>query len=676
MSEATKPNYKQTLNLPRTDFPMKANLTQNEPASLKRWNERWLYDEVIAARANDPVFGFHDGPPYANGTIHLGHLLNKVLKDIVVRSRHIMGMQCRYVPGWDCHGLPIEHKVVTDLIESRKIDKLNTLTEDQRRVAIRRECAKYAEKYVKLQAAQMQRLLTLADYDHPYLTMQPEYERGVLEVLASLVEQGLVYRALKPVHWSIANQTALAEAELEYEDRVDFSVYVDFEAADRAAVAKAFGVEELDQTPTFMIWTTTPWTLPANLAIAVHPKHRYALVLVDGNVCVIARELMDKVFKAAKAENIEVLGECDGAALVGLGYRHPFCDDSRLGEPRRLVAADYVTLEDGTGLVHTAPGHGVEDYQSGQREGLPVYCPVKGDGTYDETVPDWLRGMSIWDANPRIVEHLRTSGHLFFDHTFTHSYPHDWRSKTPVIFRCTEQWFVAVDQPTKHNGKTLRGMSLEAADAQVKFTPEWGRNRMIGMLESRPDWCISRQRAWGISIPAFQSSDGSTFLTAASARAVAAAFGKRGSDAWFTETPAQLLADYDPAADPTAPRGLDVSKLTKMYDILDVWFESGSSWNSVMRQRGLGYPADLYCEGSDQHRGWFQASLLPSLGVTGQPPFRGLVTPREGSRAMAPMSAAGGSARWRMRTTSRRTWATSRSRGKATARCATPCGSC
>jgi isoleucyl-tRNA synthetase len=606
---------------------MRAGLAEHEPTSLARWNEMRLYEKVLAARGQAEPFVFHDGPPYANGLIHVGHLLNKVLKDFVVRSRNMSGRRCPFVPGWDCHGLPIEHKVMTDLVESGQAEKLNALTDDERRMAVRGECRKYADKYRKLQAAQLRRLLTLADYGHPYLTLTPDYEKAVLEVFADLVEQGLVYRALKSVHWSIENQTALAEAELEYYDKEDVAVFVDFEAADREAVARAFGVE-LDRTPSLMIWTTTPWTLPANLAIAIHERFRYALVNVDGNVTVIAAELVDTVTRAAKSDSVQVLAETDGTALVGLTYRHPFCDRTS-----PIVHADYVTLEDGTGLVHTAPGHGEEDHLTALREGFDVYCPVRADGTFDDTVPDWLRGMSIWKANKEVVDRLRASGHLFLAHAFSHSYPHDWRSKTPVIFRATEQWFIGVDRSTKYAGRTLRQLALEACQSQMGFIPEWGRNRLRGMLESRPDWCISRQRAWGLPIPAFELPNGEILLTAASVRAVADVFAARGSDAWFTEPPEALLAEYDPAGDPDAPESLGgssfeprTSGLRKMYDIFDVWFESGSSWHAAVRQRGLGFPVDLYLEGSDQHRGWFQLSLLPSLGVTGQSPFRAVLT--------------------------------------------------
>lgn len=656
MSEATrqskseKAGWRHTLNLPRTPFPMKANLLQNEPASIARWDRIGLYDLIRqeAGKKAHGRFTFHDGPPYANASIHLGHLTNKCLKDFVVRSRTMMGYDCPFVPGWDCHGLPIEHRVMTELVEGGKIEKLNALEEDARRIAIRRECQQYAARFHKLHTEQFRRLMTLADYEHPYLTMQPAYEAATLEVLAGLLEQRLVYRALKSVHWSISNETALAEAELEYYDREDISVYVDFEAADAAATYRAFGLEGDDRPdvcPSFMIWTTTPWTLPANLAIAVHPRVTYALVRVDGNVTVMAEGLVEAVTKAAGAEDVSVLATASGERLVGLRYRHPLRDapprpahdpSADVSRCYAIVEADYVTLEDGTGLVHTAPGHGHEDYLTGVRVGLPIYSPVGPDGRYDSTVPEWLVGKLVWDANAEIVEHLRRSGHLFHDHTFTHSYPHDWRGKTPVIFRATEQWFVSVDGP-KASGPSLRHMALEAVSEEnpgaVRFVPEWGRNRMRGMLEARPDWCISRQRAWGLPIPAFFSDEGEVLMTAASVRAVAEVVRQKGSDAWFTLEAKDLLASYDLKADRDAParlRAMDparaIGSLRKGRDIFDVWFESGSSWHAVMEARGFEIPVDLYLEGSDQHRGWFQLSLLPALGVRGRPPFRTVLT--------------------------------------------------
>ncbi len=621
MSDAPAPKkrkWKDTLHLPKTEFAMRAGLAANEPNSVARWAEINLAEQLREARSASEPFVFHDGPPFANGNLHLGHLLNKVLKDFVVRSRLMQGHQVTFVPGWDCHGLPIEHKVMTNLVEAGRGEALAAMGEGERRLLVRNECQAFAKKFVEIQSGQMARLLTHAEYDAPYLTMDPSYEKVVLEGFADLVDQGLVTRRRKPVHWSIANETALAEAELEYQDREDLSVYVDFVACDADAVAAAFQCE-LEQKPSFTIWTTTPWTLPANLAIAVHERFRYALCQMDGNLAILASDLAAKVAEKAGV-SCEILAECDGSALVGLTYEHPFCD--RQG---RVVTADYVTLEDGTGLVHTAPGHGAEDYQTGLREGLDAYCPVLGDGTYDDTVPQWLVGMSIWDANEKVTEHLREQGHLLLAERFMHSYPHDWRSKTPVIFRATEQWFVGVDEPTKRDEKSLRQLALDSIDG-IQFFPEWGRNRFRGMLESRPDWCLSRQRAWGLPIPAFRDANGAVLMTGASVRAVSAVFGEKGSDAWFACTPEELLSGWDLSSDPEAPADLDVGTLEKTYDIFDVWMESGSSWNAVMRARGIGYPIDLYLEGSDQHRGWFQLSLLPALGVTGVAPYKAILT--------------------------------------------------
>lgn len=666
-SKAEKNRFKDTLNLPRTGFPMRAGLVQNEPKTIERWNKSGIYRALRERQHPKGRWVFHDGPPYANGSIHLGHMLNKSLKDFVVRSRSMMGFDVPFVPGWDTHGLPIEHKVMQALEAKGKLAKIAELPDDKRRMVIRRECEQHARSYHKTMTQEMQRLLTLADYEHPYLTLQPEYEGATLEVFATLVERGLVYRQLKAVHWSAANQTALADAELEYEDREDISVFVDFEAADPAAVYEAFGLHAAsdddddddeaegvapDQRPCFMIWTTTPWTLPANLGIAVNPKFTYTLAKVDGNYTVLAEELLEKVTKAGKAEAVRVIAKTTGDKLLGLRYHHPFITPGpdfsaqpdaamRGSDPAniyKIVAADYVTLEDGTGLVHTAPGHGSEDYLTGLREKLPIYCPVRGDGTYDDSVPDWLKGKNIWAANTEIVEALRNSGHLFHDNKFMHSYPHDWRSKTPVIFRATEQWFIGVDEGYAVGNQpsaTLRERAFAATDAasrdSVNFVPEWGRNRMRGMLESRPDWCISRQRSWGLPIPAFYTAAGDCVLTAASVRAIAKAFREEGSDSWFEKDAAHLLRHYDPASDsalPEALRSLDKASLIKGYDIFDVWFEAGSSWNSVLRERSEGkdFPAELYLEGSDQHRGWFQLSMLPALGVMGKPPFKTLLT--------------------------------------------------
>jgi len=638
MTDATdKPNYKKTINRPQTDFPMKANLVQNEPASMKRWDKLDVYDKLQELREDEEPFVFHDGPPYANGSIHLGHLLNKCLKDFVVRSQSMLGKHCPFTPGWDCHGLPIEHRVMQELGEAAK---------DMDPVKIRQKCKNYAEKHVKIQKAQMQRLLTLADYDDPYLTMLPRYEAGAVELFAEMIEKGLVYRALKPVHWSIENQTALAEAELEYHEREDTSVYVKFDLAD--ALIPGLGRTSL------LIWTTTPWTLPANLAVAVSERAEYGVYPAgDDEYVIVACDLAAKVLPLGgvePSEPVEVMsGEELRDRLTDIGYSHPFAKDLRY---RPVVTADYVTLEDGTGLVHTAPGHGIEDYQTGIRERLDIYCPVQADGTFDTTVAGWLKGKSIWDANGEICDWLAEQGHLFHREQFPHSYPHDWRGKQPVIFRATEQWFVSVDKPmekmqtllqrlTLQDGsESLREAALEVTEKEVDFIPEWGRNRMRGMLEGRPDWCVSRQRSWGLPIPAFFNEKGQPLMTPESVRAVGKVFAEKGSDAWYYMSPQQLLEHYDESFDPEAPEWGEplkhlIPELRKGEDTFDVWFESGSSWNSVLRrgwtekqarQHKHAVPADLYLEGSDQHRGWFQHSLLPALAETGHAPFKAVLT--------------------------------------------------
>jgi isoleucyl-tRNA synthetase len=614
-----KDRYRDTLQLPKTSFSMRAGLLTKEPELQARWAGMGLYERLQSLPHPHGPFVFHDGPPYANGTIHMGHLLNKILKDLVVRSRAMAGHELRFVPGWDCHGLPIEHKVMKELGESAAA--LDTME-------IRERCREYALHYQKLQAEQMIRLGTMAEYDAPYLTMEPAYEGAVLEVFAALVGHGLVYRDLKPVHWSIENRTALADAELEYYDRDDLSVFVLFDLVDPSHLPASLNAPA-GEPVSLMIWTTTPWTLPANMAVAVGPTADYALARIEQAGARRNVILADFLRPSLVEGGGELIGRCSGADLAGAGlrYRHPLADRSC-----PVVTAGYVTLEDGTGLVHTAPGHGIEDYETGLREGLDIYCPVREDGTFDDTAPPWLRGKDVWAANPLVVEHLRASGHLFRSEKYRHSYPHDWRGKTPTIFRATEQWFIAVDRAFGDDGRTLRERALAATESGIEFVPDWGRNRMRGMLESRPDWCISRQRAWGLPIPAFTAPGGELLLTAASVRAVAAFVRARGSDAWFVEPPQAILAAYDPAADGDAPDAIrqagaaGLAALAKGSDIFDVWFESGSSWNAVMRERGIGYPCDLYLEGSDQHRGWFQLSLLPALGVTGVPPFKEVLT--------------------------------------------------
>jgi len=596
-----KKNYKDTLNLPQTAFAMEAKLVQNEPVRLKKWQETDLYRKVLEARRDAPMWELHDGPPFANGDIHIGHLINKTLKDVVIRFRSMQGNRCPYVPGWDCHGLPIEHKIQ---------EQLGSKWREMEVTAVRKLCFEYATKYATVQNQQFQRLGILGDWAHPYLTMAPEYEASTLEVFAEVVAAGLVYKKLKPVPWSVSNQTALADAELEYQDVTDPSVYVEFHV-------------EGEVNTYLLVWTTTPWTLPANLAVAVHPDVEYVKVRYERNgqsrVGVLAAELAERVFKSAGDLRFQIADRVKGSDLVGKMYRHPFVN--RTG---KVVAAMYVTTTDGTGLVHTAPGHGEDDYETGVREKLEVYSPVLANGRFDQTVPEWIAGKTVWEANSIIVDHLKKSGLLLAEEPIRHSYPHDWRSKKPIIFRATEQWFVAVDKPYSAKGdapRSLRARAMEQVTGKVDFVPKWGQARMTGMLESRPDWCISRQRAWGLPIPVFYNEQGEALLTAESVLAVSKRFALKGSDAWFTDSPAELLGDYEPGA--KFPK----DKLRKEKDIFDVWFESGSSWHAVLQKRSdLRFPADLYLEGSDQHRGWFQLSLLPALGVTGQAPYKQVLT--------------------------------------------------
>ena len=628
VKEDNSKSYKSTLNLPKTDFGMRAGLLTKEPTRLKAWADQDMYGQVRLARQGAPRYILHDGPPYANGDIHMGTLLNKVLKDFVVRYKTMTGYDSPYIPGWDCHGLPIEAKVLDELGKSaNEID----------RTGIRRTCRDYAEKFVEIQKVQFQRLGIWGQFDRPYLTMNPAYEADVLDVFARMVAQGVVYRQLKPVHWSIENRTALADAELEYHDRQDVSIYVLFKVTDGpAGPGQRFGLDA-GQPLTMMIWTTTPWTLPANLAVAVHPDCQYSVVRyrddseAEGHT-IVATDLAERVFSTPgdTLRRYEVVTTVTGQELVdsGITYAHPLLT----GKTCPIVPAGYVTLEEGTGLVHTAPGHGLEDYGTGLKNGLEIYCPVGDDGTFDCTAPEFIRGKSVWEANGLICDKLTADGVMFRSEPLTHSYPHDWRSKKPTIFRATEQWFIAVDEPLKTTDRTLREMAMETVrpGSGAQFVPEWGRNRMVGMLESRPDWCISRQRSWGLPIPAFVNKQDEVLLTPASVRAVAEHFRTCGSDSWFSDTPAELLDAYDPAADPDIqdPAVFAPDTLTKQMDIFDVWFESGSSWCAAAEARGLvpSVPVDLYLEGSDQHRGWFQLSLLACLAAVGQGPFVTVLT--------------------------------------------------
>jgi isoleucyl-tRNA synthetase len=602
MSTSTKP-YKETLNLPVTRFEMKANLAAREPQLQARWRAADLYGEIQRVRAGRERKVLHDGPPYANGEIHMGHLLNKVLKDLVVRSLSMRGFDSPYVPGWDCHGLPIEHKVVKDL--GPKAAAMS-------HAEIRGLCHVEAMKWVGIQRDQFRRLGIEGDWDRPYLTLDPRYEAGILDVLADLLEQGYVFRQKKPIHWCFTDRTALAEAELEYKDETTPSIYVNFPMI--SGVPHDWGKGPWHA----MIWTTTPWTLPANVAIAAHPDLEYAGVRyldpASGNSVhtIVASELAAKVMALGKVAEFELVGKVKGRALEHSEYRHPFID-----RVSPIVLATYVSMDDGTGLVHTAPGHGAEDYQTGALYQLPTLSPVDGAGKFTREAPDWVEGKTVFAANPEIVARLRESGHLFHELSFVHSYPHCWRCKNPVIFRATEQWFIGVDR------NDLRGRTRRAIE-EVTWFPGWGEARMDAMVSGRPDWCVSRQRSWGVPIPALGCvACGTQVLTAETVRHFRDLFRKEGADLWFTKPVEELL-----------PRGVacpncNGTAFRKEGDILDVWFESGSSHRAVLDEPSFGLggsPSYMYLEGSDQHRGWFQSSILTSVGCTGRAPFETVLT--------------------------------------------------
>jgi len=601
----TAQDLKSTLNLPQTDFPMKANLPQAEPKRLAEWKKIGLYQKVREARRNAPRFVLHDGPPYANGHIHLGTVLNKILKDLVVRSRTLQGMDAPYVPGWDCHGLPIELKVDKDLGAKKR---------EMSPIAFRKACRAYAEKFLDIQRSEFERLGVLGEWEAPYLTMAPAYQATIVRQLAIFAEKDLVYKAKKSVHWCISCRTALAEAEVEYdENHVSPQVDVRFPLAEseHAKLVAKFPSLAGKKVAT-VIWTTTPWTLPANLAVALHPELDYGLYPVEGTgeVLVLAKGLKDASVARFQTLTLgEPLAEAKGADLEGLHFRHPFLD-----RDSPVVLGDYVTLEAGTGVVHTAPGHGWDDYLTGVKYGLDIYCPVDEAGRFLPEVAHWA-GKKVFDANPEIVAFLKERGVLLASGKNKHSYPICWRCKHPIIFRATEQWFIALDKDG------FRDQALEAV-AKVRWYPAWGEERIHNMIATRPDWCISRQRLWGVPIPAFYCrACGEVHLTAALARRVADVFEQESADAWYEREARELL-----------PPGFACARcggkeFDKDQDILDVWFDSGSSHAAVLALRpNLAWPADVYLEGSDQHRGWFHSSLLIGVGTRGQAPYRQVVT--------------------------------------------------
>ena len=586
---AAAPNYKDTLTLPQTSFPMRGDLVDNEPKRLASWENQGLYEKILARRRaqNAPEFILHDGPPFANGDVHMGTALNKLLKDLVVKSKTMAGFTAPFIPGWDCHGLPIEFKVVKEAAGLEPGE-------------IRRRCAEFATKFIDIQRASFRRLGVFGDWEHPYLTMNPGYEASILRVFAKLVENGNIYQAKKPVQWSYGAQTALAEAEVEYQDKESPAVFVKFPLAES-------GPEPALAGAAMVIWTTTPWTLPANLGIAVHPEFTYVVGRFQqgerAETLVIVRELVADFTAKTGFELVETFAEIKGRTLNGLSARHPFLD-----RPSLLILANFVTTEIGTGAVHIAPGHGADDYVAGQQNGLDVLSPVDNEGKFTAEVGlDELVGVHVFKSNGRIIEILAEGGNLLGQETFRHSYPHCWRSKTPIIFRAVEQFFISLD--------TLRGQALDQID-QVTWLPAWGRNRIYGTVEARPDWCISRQRTWGVPLPVFFTEDGTAILSADLANKVADLVETEGTNIWFELSEAELAARLG------LPAGVK-----KCRDTLDVWIDSGCSHAAVLDAHPqLHTPCDLYLEATDQHRGWFQSSLMLSVGYRGTAPYKTVMT--------------------------------------------------
>jgi isoleucyl-tRNA synthetase len=584
MSSAT--NYKDTLTLPQTTFPMRGDLVQNEPARLEAWENQGLYEKILARRRaqNAPEFILHDGPPFANGDVHMGTALNKLLKDLVVKSKTMAGFAAPFVPGWDCHGLPIEFKVVKE-------------TAGLEPAEIRRRCTEFASKYIDIQRGSFRRLGVFGDWKNPYLTMNPGYEASILRVFAKLVEKGSVYQSKKPVQWSYGAQTALAEAEVEYADKESPAVFVKFPLV----------TGDLAGTASMVIWTTTPWTLPANLGIAVHPEFTYVVGKFSNGereeTLIVVRELVAAFAEKTGFVLQETVSEIKGRSLEGFTAQHPFLDRTS-----KLILANFVTTETGTGAVHVAPGHGADDYVAGQQNGLAVLSPVDDAGKFTEEVGlAELVGVHVFKSNDRIIEILSEKNHLLGREVYKHSYPHCWRSKTPIIFRAVEQFFISLE--------TLRGKALTEID-KVEWLPSWGRNRIYGTVESRPDWCISRQRTWGVPLPVFFDENGKAILSADLATKVADLVEKEGTNVWFEKSDAELAALLD------LPAGVK-----KCRDTLDVWIDSGCSHAAVLDAHPqLRAPADLYLEATDQHRGWFQSSLMLSVGYRGFAPYKTVMT--------------------------------------------------
>jgi isoleucyl-tRNA synthetase len=592
---------KQTLNLPKTAFSMKANLPQNEPKLLERWQQMRLYDRIREVRRGAPIYVLHDGPPYANGPIHLGTALNKTLKDLVVKSKSMAGFDAPYVPGWDCHGLPIEIKVDESL--GRK--KLEMAPID-----VRRACRAYAEKYLDLQRGQFKRIGVFGRWDQPYSTMNPEYESVIEAVLFQFLEKGYVYRGLRPVLWCIKDKTALAEAEVEYEDRTSPSIWVRYRmTSDPGALDAALA----GKNAFTIIWTTTPWTLPASMAVAFHPELDYVALEAAGNVYIVADALAAATIAVCKLESAREIARFPGRKLERSTFAHPFLERSILG-----VLADYVKTDQGTGVVHTAPSHGADDFYTGARYGLDQTCNVDESGRLHNGLPEY-EGKTVFEGNQPIIELVAARGALLASGKLQHSYPHCWRCHNPVIFRATEQWFISMDGEIE--GSTLRKRAM-AEIPKVKWDPSWGEERLGNMIATRPDWCISRQRVWGVPIAVFFCEGCHELVRSPEVnRAVVDLFAREGADAWYIRQPQEIL----PAGTKCAKCG--GAAFRKETDIIDVWFESGCSHAAVLgREAGLPWPADIYLEGGDQHRGWFHSSLLVAVGSRGAAPYRYVAT--------------------------------------------------
>lgn len=596
------------MNLPSTDFAMRANLPENEPKRLVKWEDMHLYERVLEKNKDGRPFVLHDGPPYANGPIHIGHAFNKVLKDFVLKSHAQRGFYTPYIPGWDCHGQPIEHMVEVTLGP----DKMAQTDQP----TLRRLCREWAEKYVDVQREGFKRLGVNADWEHPYLTFLPDYESGNVEVFKQMYLDGSVYRGRKPIHWCKRCHTALAEAEIEYADETSPSIFVKFKLD---AVPGMFEAAGVSGNAYVLIWTTTPWTLPANAAVSLAPDADYVMVAVDGSYLLMARELVEQVAQTAEWDAWELVAGADGEPVVlkgkelcGLTYTCPVRKDLT----GKIIYGDHVTLDTGTGCVHTAPGHGQDDYLVGLEFDIPILMPVDDNGCFTDEAGRFA-GLDTDDANPVIIDWLREEGTLVAVQKITHSYPHCWRCHEPVIFRATDQWFVSMDK------NFLRDKALHAIDEEVEWVPAWAKNRIGSMVADRPDWCISRQRSWGVPIPVFKCAKcGSTVANEATFDAVIELFRTEGADAWFTRKPSEYLPHG------TKCETCGCTELVPEKDILDVWWESGVSHTSVLRHReseGLRFPADLYLEGSDQHRGWFQSSLLTSVGAYGVPPYKAVM---------------------------------------------------